>query len=146
MKSVWIMIVMVALLGGEAAIAQKGLYVASLFDGRFRHDKHCMELLVKGKPLKPYGLTLFHSLTFGHESPDLPLVSKLVAKDAQQAVDKEEAVVAGRVSYGYYRFPALKNKRTPLRYLVYHQGVEKTILIYIEGYTRIEQLKKLFRK
>lgn len=125
--------------------AQQGMHVASLFDGRFKHDKQCVELLVKGKQLKPYGLTLFRSLTFEKGAAALPLVEGLVKKDEAQAVDKEIGIVEGRLSYGYYRFNPVKGKREPLRYLVYHRSPSQTILIYMEGYTSIDQLKKMFR-
>ena len=43
--------------------AQKGMHVETLFDGRFKYDKRAVEVLIKGKELKKYHLTLFRSLT-----------------------------------------------------------------------------------
>ena len=43
--------------------AQKGMHVEALFDSRFKQDKRAVEVLIKGKELKKYHLTLFRSLT-----------------------------------------------------------------------------------
>ena len=40
--------------------AQKGMHVETLFDGRFKHDKRAVEVLIKGKELKKYHLTLLY--------------------------------------------------------------------------------------
>ena len=77
--------------------AQKGMHVEALFDGRFKQDKRAVEVLIKGKELKKYHLTLFRSLTV----TDAPTLSKeieaLVSQDAETAVDKE----VGKVAHGY---------------------------------------------
>lgn len=126
--------------------AQRGMHVEKLFDGRFKHDKQCVELLVKGRSLKPYGLTLFRSLTFEKNAKVLPQVEALVGQDALKSVDKEVGIVDGRLSYGFYRFAPYKGKDGPLRYLVYRRTKKQTILIYMEGYTDIEKLKKMLGK
>ena len=52
--------------------AQKGMHVEALFDSRFKQDKRAVEVLIKGKELKKYHLTLVRSLTV----TDAPTLSK----------------------------------------------------------------------
>ena len=126
--------------------AQRGLQIAQLFDGRFKHDKQCVELLVKGRSLKPYDLTLFRSLTFDKHAKVLPQVEALVNQDAHKSVDKEVGLVDGRLSYGFYRFPPEKGVKGPHRYIVYRRTEKQTMLVYMEGYTDIDKLKKMLVK
>ena len=62
-------IIMLSVLSGYA---QKGMHVDALFESRFKHDKRAVEVLIKGKELKKYHLTLFRSLTV----TDAPAVSE----------------------------------------------------------------------
>lgn len=94
-------IIMLSVLSGYA---QKGMHVDALFESRFKHDKRAVEVLIKGKELKKYHLTLFRSLTV----TDAPAVSEeieeLVSRDALAAVDKEEGRVGKKLYYGFTVF------------------------------------------
>ena len=52
------------------AWAQESLHIGELFDGRYNRQKNTIEVLVKGKKLKPYNLTLFRSLTIKGDSAE----------------------------------------------------------------------------
>ena len=46
---------------GNICHAQKGLAIAPLFSGKYDKDEQAIVVLLKGKTLHPYGLSLFHS-------------------------------------------------------------------------------------
>ncbi len=130
--------------------AQKGMHVEALFDGRFKQDKRAVEVLIKGKELKKYRLTLFRSLTV----TDAPALSKeietLVSRDAEAAVDKEVGKVGTRLYYGFYCFPPEKES---YRYLFYRNTSvlpdntkkPEVTIVYMEGQVTLEELKQMFR-
>lgn len=70
-------------------MAQKGLQVNTLFDGRFKKDHRAVEVLIKGKELKKYHLSLFRSLTVTNAPAVFREMETLVCQDAKSAVDKE---------------------------------------------------------
>lgn len=74
----WITIIGVLLFTSLPLSAQEGLQINSLFDGRFKKDSRAVEVLIKGKELKKYHLTLFRSLT---------------VNSAPEVFDKMEALV-----------------------------------------------------
>ena len=69
-------------------LAQEGLHVAPFYDGRFNKAKDVVSLNVKGSALKPYRLTLYRSLIFERDMPD---VERAVLLDGKQAIDREVA-------------------------------------------------------
>lgn len=146
MKRLRLIMLMLWLYVSVPLCAQRGLQVAQLFDGRFKHDKQCVELLVKGRSLSPYDLTLLRSLTFDKHARVLPQVEALVNQDAHKSVDKEVGLIDGRLSYGFYRFLPEKGAKGPHRYIVYRRTESQTILIYMEGYTDLDKLKKILVK
>ena len=112
--------------------AQKGLHIEELFGGKYQHHKDATEVLLKGRQISQYGLTLVRN------APRL-------------AADKETGLKAGRLYYGFYRLPPLSKK--PLnRYIFYRnnalgKGGKPTLtLIYMEGTASIEDLRKTFAK
>ena len=130
--------------------AQKGMNVESLFDGRFKQDRRAIEVLIKGKDLKKYHLTLFRSLTLT-DAPELSEeIETLVIKDAETAVDKEVGKVGSRLYYGFYCFPP---KNESYRYLFYRNSSvapdsskeSEVTIVYMEGEVTLEELKQMFR-
>ena len=107
-------------------------------------------MLIKGKELKKYHLTLFRSLTV----TDAPAVSEeieeLVSRDALAAVDKEEGRVGKKLYYGFYCFPPRDDN---YRYLFYRNtlvapGSKKkaeVTVVYMEGEVTLEELKQMFK-
>ncbi len=50
--------------------AQKGLHIEELFGGKYQHHKDATEVLLKGRQISQYGLTLFRSLTVSGKDED----------------------------------------------------------------------------
>lgn len=127
--------------------AQEGLQVAQLFDGRFAHRKDAVEVLVKGRKLKPYKLTLFRSLTFRADSAEQRRVEQWVEADAARATDRESGTVGGRLYYGFFRLPGTESSS---RYLFFKNaartssGRAEITLVYMEGEATLEELKRMF--
>lgn len=128
--------------------AQEGLNISRLFDGRYKQKANAIEVLVKGRKLKPYNLTLFQSLTVKGSPEEFRQIEELVTRDGQQATDKETGMIGGKLYYGFYRFAPLKDRH---RYLFYRnsslrkvESAEVTV-VYMEGYATLEELKQMFK-
>lgn len=130
--------------------AQKGMHVEALFGGRFKQDKRAVEVLIKGKELKKYHLTLFRSLTVTDAPALTEEIETLVSRDAEAAVDKEVGKVGARLYYGFYCFPPEKES---YRYLFYrntsvlpdNSKTPEVTIVYMEGQITLEELKQMFR-
>lgn len=145
----WIILWM-CLLAVLPVCAQKGMHVEDLFGSRFKYDKQAVEVLIKGRELKKYHLTLFRSLTITDEPAVSEEIEALVGLDAQTAVDKEVGKVGKRLYYGFYCFPAQDDN---YRYLFYRNAavapgnskkMEVTV-VYMEGKITLEELKRMFK-
>lgn len=141
----WLLALMLAM----PLSAQTGLHIAPLFGGQYRGDRGATEVLMKGRKLAPYKLTLFRSLTLNTALVNLAQVERLVRADGAAAVDKEVGLRGGRLYYGFYQLrPAGKTRR----YLFYRNNSLKPgnarsatlTLIYMEGTATIEELKRTF--
>ena len=116
-------------------MAQKGLQVNTLFDGRFKKDHRAVEVLIKGKELKKYHLSLFRSIT---------------VTNAKSAVDKEVGTIGNRLYYGFYCF---SEEEGTFRYLFYRntsvkperEKLPEATVVYMEGQVTLEELKQLFQ-
>ncbi len=141
----WLM----GLVVGLQLSAQKGLHIAPLFNGQFRDDKGTTEVLMKGRKLAPYKLTLFRSLTLSIAHANVAQIERLVQADGATAVDKESGRRDGRLYYGFYQ---LKPARQTRRYLFYRNNALRPgngrtgtlTLIYMEGTATIEELRRTF--
>ena len=100
-------------------MAQKGLQVNTLFDGRFKKDHRAVEVLIKGKELKKYHLSLFRSLTVTNAPAVFREMETLVCQDAKSAVDKEVGTIGNRLYYGFYCF---SEEEGTFRYLFYRKA------------------------
>ncbi len=127
------------------AVAQKGLHIAPYFDGRFNKNRQVVTVIVKGKPLEAYNLTLYRSLTFESEMPVLSKIESAVLSDATQAIDKETGHKDGKLLYGFYCLKPKNGGKQTLRYIFYRRTEKKCILVYMEGNTTLEDIKKMFQ-
>ena len=142
-------IILTCLLTATAAMAQKGLNINRLFDGRFKKATGATEIIVTGYQAREIGLTVYHSLSVTDKG-QAELVEGLVVKDGSQAVDKEVEYRNGQLYYGFY---TLKKNKGENRYIFYlNQNLARkspkavVTLIYMEGSANSEQIKKLIRK
>ena len=144
------LIIIIGIVATMPALAQSGLHINTLFDGRFKKDPHATELIVTGAGARDINLKVYHSLKVTEKSQQ-NLVESLVVKDGVKAVDKEVEYRNGQLYYGFYTLPATKSGNH--RYIFFlnqnlaHNSPKNMVtLIYMEGKATPEQIKKLIRK
>lgn len=142
-------IIMTCLLTTMAAMAQTGLNINRLFDGRYKKAAGAIEIIVTGVQAREIGLTIYHSLSVTDKS-QAELVEGLVIKDGAQAIDKEVEYRNGQLYYGFYM---MKKSKRDNRYIFYlNQNLARkspkniVTLIYMEGLASQDEIKKLIRK
>ncbi len=142
-------IIMTCLLTTMAAMAQTGLNINRLFDGRYKKAAGATEIIVTGVQAREIGLTIYHSLSVTDKS-QAELVEGLVIKDGAQAIDKEVEYRNGQL---YYVFYMMKKSKRDNRYIFYlNQNLARkspkniVTLIYMEGLASQDEIKKLIRK
>ena len=69
---------------GNICHAQKGLAIAPLFSGKYDKDEQAIVVLLKGKTLHPYGLSLFHSISITDRPDDVTLFEAAVSTDSRK--------------------------------------------------------------
>lgn len=136
----------VALSAADTALTQKGLHVESLFDGTFEKNPKAVTVDVKGKRLKSYDLTLFRSITVHNSPPDAALMAAAALADGRNAVSSEVVKRGKEVVAGYYQLPPeAESGSHPNRFVLFRRlREEAATLIYLEGFTELEKLIKLF--
>lgn len=140
---------MYCLFGTLSASAQDGLGVKALFEKKYQAKDNVTVVFVKGQEIKRYGLTMFRSIVMAEGSALSHHVEAIVKQDALKATSKEVAVKNGRLYYGFYSFRPVRSKIN--RYLLYRNnalgetGKSNITLIYMEGKTSLEQLRKNFK-
>ena len=143
-------LIIICIMATLPIMAQSGLHINSLFDGRFKKDPHATELIVTGAGARDINLKVYHSLKVTEKSQQ-NLVESLVVKDGVKAADKEVEYRNGQLYYGFYTLPATKSGNH--RYIFFlnqnlaHNSPKNMVtLIYMEGKATPEQIKKLIRK
>ena len=144
------LIIITCIVAALPVLAQSGLNINSLFDGRYKKDPHATELIVTGPGARDINLMVYHSLKVTQKSQQ-NLVESLVVKDGVKAIDKEVEYRGGQLYYGFYCMPATKSGDH--RYIFFlNQNLAKNspknmvTLIYMEGKATAEEIKKLIRK
>ena len=142
-------ITLTCLLTAMATMAQTGLNINRLFDGRYKKAAGATEIIVTGVQAREIGLTVYHSLSVTDKN-QAELVEGLVVKDGAQAVDKEVEYRNGQLYYGFY---TMKKGKRDNRYIFYlNQNLARkspkniVTLIYMEGLASPDEIKKLIRK
>ena len=142
-------IMKICMLFASTAMAQVGLNINRLFDGRYKKAAGATEIIVTGVQAREIGLTVYHSLSLTDKN-QAELVEGLVVKDGVQAVDKEVEYRNGQLYYGFY---TMKKGKRDNRYIFYlNQNLARkspkniVTLIYMEGLASPEEVKKLIRK
>lgn len=133
------------------AWAQQGLEIASLFGSKFPAHGFAKEVMLTGKHVKQYKLTLFRSITLDDAHADGALVETKVRADAAHAVEKEVGYKGSRLYYGFFRLPPAR-KGGPNRFIFYRNNALRKdrkptlTLVYMEGSARMEDLRRTFMK
>ena len=142
-------IILTCLLTTIAAMAQTGLNINRLFDGRYNKASGATEIIVTGVQAREIGLTVYHSLSVTDKN-QAELVEGLVVKDGAKAVDKEVEYRNGQLYYGFYTMPKQKHSNRYIFFL--NQNLARkspknvVTLIYMEGFANQDEIKKLIRK
>ena len=118
--------------------AQKGLAIQSAFE-ELAVRKNATEVIMSGKRLKDFHLSLFHSLEIKNPSAaDRQRITSLVQTDAAQAITQEETS-----AHSFYELPQRKGMHS---YILYRNNGQALTLIYIEGKASLKQIKQYFQK
>ena len=142
-------IILTCLLTTMAAMAQPGLNINRLFDGRYKKAAGATEIIVTGVQAREIGLTLYHSVSVTDKT-QAEIIENLVVKDGAKAVDKEVEYRNGQLYYGFYTLPKLKRINRYIFFL--NQNLARkspknnVTLIYMEGVASPDEIKKLIRK
>lgn len=145
----FIIIVLTCLLTSMAAVAQKGLNINRLFDGRYKKATCATEIIVTGSQANEIGLMIYHSVSVTDKT-QAEIIENLVVKDGAQAIDKEVEYRNGQLYYGFYTMKKVKRDNRYIFFL--NQNLAKkspknmVTLIYMEGKATPSQIKKLIRK
>ena len=147
MRKVFLLIILILVYCSLSA--QDGLKSAPAFDGRLIPQEGRTETLVKGSQLDRLELSLFHSVKSVISAQTLDEIASLVQEDAKDAVSKEMDIVHGRLSYALISFQ--RSEAGKGRYLCFQSqeaedGRFEVILVYMEGSTTIDNLKRKFSK
>ena len=145
----FIIIILTCLMASSTAVAQNGLNINSLFDGRFKKATGATEIIVTGSRANEIGLKVYHSLSVTDEI-QAELIESHVKQDGVQAVDKEVEYRNGQLYYGFYTMKPVKGNKRYIFFLnqnLARKSPKKVVtLIYMEGNATPEQIKKLIRK
>ena len=129
------------------ATAQKNMGITPLFEGKERSKYGFSAIVIEGKSLKKYNLTLFKSLTTT-KNQLFNDIEEMVENDSNAAIDKECGYINGKLYYGFYQF---KPRNGKYRYIFYRNSSlrddepDEVTIVYMEGYPTLEELKKMFR-
>ncbi len=144
--------------------AQEGLLINAFFDKEYQRQEQITEVLVKGKKLKPYNLTLFRSITLKDAPDEAIKIEQCLLKDVgeiesnewevpkriQKAIETSSVSFGNRLYYGFYCLPP--RDKDKYRYLFYRNtGADsdsqrqEVTLVYMEGYTTLDEIKKMFK-
>lgn len=124
--------------------AQEGLAVAPLFDGKYNRDKQAVVVLIKGKTLKEYNLSLFHSIAITDRPDDVALFEAAVQADSRKAENSETVKSGDNTVAGYYQLPPSKPGGENRFILFRKLSADDATLIYLEGHTQLDRLINLF--
>ena len=144
-----IIIIAACLLATTTAMAQKGLNIDHLFDGRFKKAAGATEIIVTGSQAREIGLSIYHSVSVTDKT-QAEIIENLVVKDGAQAIDKEVEYRNGQLYYGFYTMPKFQRNNRYIFFL--NQNLARkspknaVTLIYMEGSASADKIKKLIRK
>ena len=129
---------------GNICHAQKGLAIAPLFSGKYDKDEQAIVVLLKGKTLHPYGLSLFHSISITDRPDDVTLFEAAVSTDSRKAENSETVKSGNNTIAGYYQLPpAVPDGEN--RFILFRKtSPHDATLIYLEGQTQLDKLINLF--
>lgn len=142
-----ILILIIAWAAMLPSLAQQGLHIDQLFQGRIVDQERIIETRVRGKSLEKYLLSYYRSVRMKVSAEECKQLSALLEKDKTNSIDMRSFRKNANSSKTYtckLQLPAADGKN---RYLCYQEQWNKrhdlceVTVIYMEG--RVESLEKL---
>lgn len=113
------------------ALAQKGLHIEGLFEGKVVPQERMVETRVRGRSLSKYGLTYFRSLRFEVKDKERKEIRRLLKQDLE---DRPEQDYETSTDYENYKvFLQLPSQGSTKRMLCYREFYATVLVIYMEG-------------
>lgn len=135
------------------ALAQKGLKINDVFDGKVVFKSQMKESLIKGDNLAAYNLKVLHTAKFTTHNINREEVEKLFYQDMENRLsdDDENMELESRNGHLYYAIVQLMdNEKGAHRYICYQcrdkSGRYDITLVYMEGSATLADLRKTFKK
>lgn len=124
-------------------MAQQGLSIAQLFDGKIVPQERMVDTRVRGKMLSRYKLTYFRSVRFEATDKELKQVRELIVRDRQTlaASQSDENWSDQKTRQRETLLMQLPSEKDHNRYLCYKRQQREVTVVYMEG--RLESLETL---
>ena len=143
-----LLFVISATLSLGSAMAQEGLYVEDLFEGRVVPQSQMKRSFISGSSLKPYNLDTYKSLTFTVDEATFHSVEILILNDAQGTEDQQLIYDEGHLVYALVCIPPTHSGLN--RFLCFQAAktgrLWDTTVVYLRGVASIGDLDKMFNK
>ena len=137
-----IMILMAFMACNLAAVAQKGMHIDALFEGKVIPMERMVETRVRGRSLSKYGLTYFRSLRFEPSKKEREQVVRLVEQDIEGVPQTDyQRITRKRSDLIFLQLQPVGGNH---RMLCYKYMDEILLIIYLEGpKASLETLKNI---
>lgn len=124
-----------------AASAQSGLNIEEIFENAEDYAGTTNEVRIKGKSLKQYKLTYFHSLTLNFSKKTADIMEDMVRKDSEKAESIKEVKRGDRTVGLYLQLPFESDEK---RFILFRRPTEdNALLVYVEGPTTLDEIVKI---
>ncbi|MDO4461581.1 MAG: DUF6108 family protein [Bacteroidia bacterium] len=120
--------------------AQEGLNINKIFENPNEYDGYTDEVRIKGKALKQYNLTFFHSLTLSGSNETADIMESLARKDSEGAESIKEIVRGNRTMAIYCQLPPKKPSDDINRFILFRRTDDNAMLVYVEGHASLDNL------
>ena len=126
--------------------SQDKLAVEPLFSGRYNKNDKAVVVLIKGKKLEPYGLSLFHSITVKDSPEDIARFCRFTMEDSGRAVNSQLIKSEDDIVAAYFQYsPVRPGHKDPNRFVLFRRiAPDEATLIYLEGATDLDSLIRIF--
>ena len=113
------------------ALAQKGLHIEGLFEGKVVPQERMVETRVRGRSLSKYGLTYFRSLRFEVKDKERKEIRRLLKQDLEGRPEQDYETSTDYENYKV--FLQLPSQGSTKRMLCYREFYDNVLVIYMEG-------------
>lgn len=123
------------------ASAQENLNIKKIFENAKDYSGTTDEVRIKGKALKPYNLTYFHSLSLSGSTETANIMEAMARKDSELAETIKEVVRGERTIGIYCQLPPKKSSDNINRFILFRRPTkDNALLVYVEGPTTLDNI------